>query len=152
MTFTIGARPVMAPQRGLQVPAPNASKAAFFSFAQSVAKLSSPERSLVFDDAVSNGHFDSIENIFNDHGWLWAEQKFSVMASLVKYYVPGNPGHHRTFRDLFAHIANERRMARLLLSQAEFGDYETQVSKVLTSVRKKDPELANWCEGQWRMA
>ena len=149
MTFSIRPKPIMAP-RGLQVPGPNASNGTFSSFAQRVAELSSPERSLslrkVFDDAARNGHFETIGIIFKGREWLWAEQKFSVMASLVKHYDPSNPEHRRAFMDLFGRVASERRTVRLLRSQADYDDYKAQVKEVLTSVREKDPELANWCE------
>jgi hypothetical protein len=156
MTLPIGPRPVAAAQQGLQVPGPDASNEALSSFAQAVAKLSSPERSLclrtVFIHAARNSHFEIIKIIFKGREWLWAKEKFSVMACIVEHYDPGNLAHRRAFMDLFGRVAGERRTVRLLSSEAECRAYEAQVKDVLTSVREKDPELANWCEGQWRMS
>jgi hypothetical protein len=47
----------------------------------------------VFEDAVRDGHFETIEIIFKGREWLWAERKFSAMASLVENYDPSNREH-----------------------------------------------------------
>jgi hypothetical protein len=156
MMLPIGPRPAAAPQQELQVPGPDASNEALSSFAQAVAKLSSPERSLclrtVFVDAARNSHFEIIKIIFRGREWLWAKEKFSVMACMVEHYHPSNPAHRRAFMDLFGRVAGERRTARLFSSQAGYDEYKARVEEVLISVREKDPELANWCDGQWRMS
>jgi hypothetical protein len=102
--------------------------------------------------AVTGGHFEIMRMIFRDRGWLWASSKFSVMACIVENYVPSNPEHRRAFMDLFGGVASERRMARLLNSQAGYADYKARVGAIRTSMRDRDPEMANWCDGQWRMA
>jgi hypothetical protein len=51
--------------------------------------------------------------------------------------------------DLFGCIAGERRFV------AAFGDadaYERKLANIIRTVREKDSELANWCDGQWQMA
>src|SRR5262245_47172967 len=149
MTLQIGLRRA-APQQELQVPGPQASNEAFSSFADTVAKLSSPEersRCLrkVFDEAASNGHFETIEIIFKGREWLWAEQKFSAMASLVEHCDPSNREHREAVKDLFRRVASERRTVRSFRNPDEYHEYKAQVKGVLISVRKKDQELADWC-------
>jgi hypothetical protein len=68
----------------------------------------------VFEDAVRDGHFETIEIIFKGREWLWAERKFSAMASLVENYDPSNREHREAAMDLFARVASERRMVRLV--------------------------------------
>jgi hypothetical protein len=99
--------------------------------------------------AVAGGHFEIMNIIFKDRAWLWASDKFSVMACIVENYVPSNPEHRRAFMDLFSHIPIERPYVRV------YGDadaYERTLTNIMRRVREKDPELANWCEGELEMA
>jgi hypothetical protein len=102
--------------------------------------------------AAANGHFEIMRMIFKGRAWLWADNKFSVMACIVEHYDPSSLEHRKTLMDLFGHISGERRSVRLHNSQAEYAEYEARVAKILIGVREKDPELANWCDGQWQMA
>jgi len=99
--------------------------------------------------AAANGHFEIMRMIFKDRAWLWAKEKFAVMACIVENYVPSDLTHRWAFMDLFAHFPPERRFV------AAFGDadaYERKLANIIRTVREKDSELANWCEGQLGMA
>jgi hypothetical protein len=96
--------------------------------------------------AAANGHFEIMRMIFKDRAWLWADNKFSVMACIIEHYDRGNPADRRkAFMDLFSLVPLERRHVR------GFGDadaYERELTNLISRVRNKDPELANWCEAE----
>jgi hypothetical protein len=63
--------------------------------------------------AAANGYFEIMKMILKDRAWLWASDKFTVMACIVENYDRGNPADCRkAFMDLFSHVPLERRIVR----------------------------------------
>jgi hypothetical protein len=95
--------------------------------------------------ATENGHFGIMKMIFKDREWLWARDKFEVLACIVAQYDPSNVMHHRAFMDLFSHVPGERRIVK------KFGDaaaYESKLEKLLANIGTKNQELLDWCHGE----